>query len=116
LRYRRLDANGDYVFGGDQASFYIDQPEAPAQAIGTRLKLLLGEWWLDVTDGTPWLTQVLGNRTRATRDVVLKARILGTQGVTGPITNFSSSFDPATRAYSFSATVGTVYGPVQISG
>ncbi|WP_083331557.1 hypothetical protein [Brucella inopinata] len=41
MRYRKLDENDDYVFGGNLASFFIDQPEAPAQAVKTRLMLQL---------------------------------------------------------------------------
>jgi hypothetical protein len=112
MRYRKLDANGDMVFGNDQASFYVNQPEAPAQAVMTRLNMFQGEWFLDRTAGTPWNTQVLGNRTASTRDQVIKARTLGTQGVSG-IASYSSDLDRRTRVFSVSEAIDTIYGAAQ---
>ncbi|MCX2699265.1 hypothetical protein [Ochrobactrum chromiisoli] len=113
MRYRKLDENDDYVFGGNLASFFIDQPEAPAQAVKTRLMLQLGEWFVDTSDGTPWKTKVLGKYTSATRDPVLRNRILGTQGVSA-IALYASQFDPETRQYDVQAQIDTVYGKTTI--
>lgn len=113
MRYRKLDENDDYVFGGNLASFFIDQPEAPAQAVKTRLMLQLGEWFVDTSDGTPWKTKVLGKYTSATRDPVLRNRILGTQGVSA-ISLYASQFDPETRQYDVQAQIDTVYGKTTI--
>lgn len=110
MRYRKLDTNGDYSFGNQQADFYINQPEAVAQAIATRLHLNLGEWFLDTTDGTAWNTQVLGNRTIGTRDAVIKSRVLGTQGVVSPLVAYASQMDPNTRVFSVQLTAATTYG------
>lgn len=114
MRYRKLDANGDYTFGGQQADFYRDSPDAVAQAVQTRLRLDRGEWFLDVTDGTPWSAEVLGERTVATRDAAMKKRILGTPGVT-QIDSFESAVDPETRRYSVTVTITTAYGQTTIS-
>lgn len=113
MKYRKLDANDDYTFGGNLASFWIDQPEAPVQAVKTRLMLQQGEWFLDLRDGTPWKTRVLGKYTSATRDPVLRRRILGTQGVTG-IASYGSQFNPNTRQYDMQAVINTVYGTTPI--
>lgn len=113
MRYRKLDENDDYVFGGNLASFFIDHPEAPAQAVKTRLMLQLGEWFVDTSDGTPWKTKVLGKYTSATRDPVLRNRILGTQGVSA-IALYASQFDPETRQYDVQAQIDTVYGKTTI--
>lgn len=114
MRYRKLDANGDMVFGKGLASFYIDVPEAPAQAVATRLKLLYGEWFLNTTDGTPWETKVLGKYTDSMRDLVIKQRVLGTPGVTD-YTNYSSQLS-ARRQFSVQMTLDTVYGAVNLAG
>lgn len=113
MRYRKHDANGDYTFGGDLAAFYIDVPEAVAQACATRLGLGLGEWFLDTTDGTPWKTRVLGFYTGSTRDLVIKQRVLGTIGVLN-IEQYSS--DVTHRAFTVDMTINTVYGVVQLAG
>lgn len=96
MRYRRLDQNGDYTFGQGSANFWVDDPRGVAQSIVTRLLLWTGEWFLDLTVGTPYAQQVLGYGTQGLYDKVLQARILGTSGVTGLI-EYQSEFDPETR-------------------
>lgn len=113
MRYRKLDANGDMMFGRGQADFWRDVPEAPAQAVKTRLFLRLGEWFLDTSDGTPWDTEILGAHTQNTRDAALRERIEGTTGVSS-LDAYSSSYDPNTRSLSVSATVTTSYGAATI--
>lgn len=115
MRVRKLDVSGDMSFGHGQSDFYRDQPEAPAQCVQTRLALRTDEWFLDKTAGTPWSTKILGKYTASTRDQVLRARILKTQGVT-KITAYSSIFDPETRKFSVPATIDTAYGTTTIAG
>lgn len=114
MRYRKLSPTGDYTFGSQQNDFYRDQPEAVGQAVRTRLELRLGEWWLDVTDGTPHQTQILGAHTQGTRDPALTARILLTQGVT-LLDNYNSVLTPE-RNLLVGGTVTTVYGETEIVG
>ncbi|MGH8786838.1 MAG: hypothetical protein ACREYA_17365 [Cupriavidus necator] len=113
MRYRKLDADGDYVFGGQQADFYKDSPEAVGQAVLTRLRLLRGEWFLDKTEGTPWATEVLGKYTGGTYDAAIRQCILGTQGVLS-LDAYSSSLDTENRALSVSATINTIYGTTTV--
>lgn len=115
MRYRKLDENGDYTFGRGQEDFWRDTPEAPAQAVLTRLNLWQGQWFLDTREGMTWKTQVLGNRTTRTRDPAVRNRVLGTQGITG-ILEYSSNLDRDTRAYSVVMTVDTIYGVAQPVG
>jgi hypothetical protein len=118
MRYRRLDANGDYVTGTG-SDFLVNSPAAVGQAVVTRLRLSVGDWYLDLTEGTPWSTEILGKFTQKTYDAVLKSRILGTsqsgvQLVT-QITSYSSSYDPTTCKLSISANIDTIYGSTAIS-
>lgn len=113
MRYRKLDANGDYTFGNSQSDFYRDQPEAVAQAVQTRLQLLTGEWFLDTSTGTPWRAQVLGKYTSTIRDTVIKQRIIQTIGVQS-LDAYSSTFDPSSRTFSVQATITTIYGTAQV--
>jgi hypothetical protein len=115
VRYRKLDANGDMQFGRGLSDFWINVPDAVAQAVETRLALQLGEWFLDTTDGTPWNTRVLGKYTGSTRDAVLQARTLGTPNLTG-IASFSSGLNRETRAYTVKIVADTAYGQILFVG
>lgn len=109
MRYRKLSSSGDYMFGQGQTDFLINKPETVAQAIRTRLDLATGEWFLDTREGTPYSSLILGSNTFDTYDTAIKERIAGTEGVTG-IVDYESSFNPANRALSVTATVQTLYG------
>ena len=113
MRYRKLDAEGDYVFGGGAADFLVNTPEAVAQAVLTRLRLLRGEWFLDTTAGMPWDTDVLGKYTSGKYDAAIRMCILGTQGVT-ELTSYSSTADPETRVLTVTATINTIYGTTTV--
>lgn len=115
MKYRKLDASGDYSFGNGSADFWIDVPDGVAQSVQTRLFLFEGEWFLDETEGMGWKTQVLGVRTANTRDPSIRSRVLGTQGVTA-ITEYSSSLDRDTRAFSVNLTIDTIYGAATVTG
>jgi len=112
IRYRRLDASGDAIFGHSSADFLVDSPEAVAQAVLTRLRMLRGEWFLDSTEGTPWATEILGEHTGSTYDFAIRERISGTSGVT-EIVSYTSSLSG--RALAVSATLNTAYGQATVS-
>lgn len=114
MRYRKLDANGDTTFGRGPSNFWINAPAAVAQAVVTRLKLLQGEWFLDVTEGTPWSTQILGKNTSATYDPAIQERILDTLGVT-KLLDYASTLDPDTRELTVTAKLDTIYGEVTVT-
>lgn len=111
MRTRPLSPTGDYTIG---KPWYVNNPQAVAQTISTNLKLWLGEWFADTSDGTPYLTQVLGERYNKTPDAAIKRRILGTPGVTQLI-SYSSQFDGKSRTLTVNATVQTQYSVTPIS-
>lgn len=111
---RKLDNNGDMQFGNGTANFYKDTPEAIAQNIYTRLKLWLGEWYLDTDEGTDWLGKCLGKNSMDSALLEIKQRILGTTGVNS-IQNFSASIEPTSRKLTITGTVNTIYGDTNIN-
>lgn len=113
MRYRKLTADGDYTFGNGQMDFYRDIPEAPSQAAMTRLLLWLGEWFLDISEGTPYFQGILGKHSESLADATIQDRILGTQGVTD-ITNVVSNLNPTTRKLTYTCDLSTVYGPTSL--
>lgn len=111
MKYRKLDFDGDYTFG--KRNELLEDTAAVAQAVKTRLLLLLGEWWENPKDGTPLFEEVLGKRFRTDEqpdeiDLVFSERITGTQGV-ADISSFESKIAPETRTYTARVTVRTVY-------
>lgn len=114
MRYRTLDANGDYTFGQNGANFLVNSPEAVAQAVLTRLKLIQGEWFLDNTAGVPYNTEILGAHTQSTRDLALQTVIPGTEGV-NEILEYASYLNPTTRAFTWAATIDTDYGTTTVT-
>jgi hypothetical protein len=114
MRVRKVDAQGDAVFGGDQASIWRDVPEAVGQVVESRLNLWQEQWYLDRSEGTPFEQEVLGKRTEGLRDPALQARILDTPGVV-EIEAYSSVLDRQTRALTVSAAIQTVYSRAYLS-
>ncbi|WP_144156565.1 hypothetical protein [Paraburkholderia sp. BCC1885] len=113
MRYRMLDANGDYTWGQAGQNFLINSPAAVGQAILTRLKLMQGEWFLDQTAGTPY-DQILGAGTESTRDLAVQTVILQTQGVS-EIVEYASYLNPTTREFIWAVTVDTIYGTTTVT-
>lgn len=109
MKYRKMDENGDYVFGLNEQGFFKDK-EAVAQAILTKIKLLKGEWWEDVTEGTPLFESVLGRNltddSKTAIDLILKDRILSVENVETILT-FDSYIDNKSRTYNMQCEVQT---------
>jgi hypothetical protein len=116
LKYRRLSPTGDYVFGQNNFDF-ISAVDAVKQAIETRLKLLLNEWWEDQEDGLPFFEQIAGvfvtPEKQQAIDLIIRDRITGTLGVSR-IIEFVSTFDSVNRKYTASCKVDTIYGEIQL--
>lgn len=116
MKYRKLDENGDYTFG--RRNQFLYDREAVGQAITTRLRLLLGEWWENTEDGLPLFQQILckfrGEGDLRDVDLIISQRISGTRGV-NKLVSYDSQFDSSNRVYSASCTVDTTYGEVALS-
>ena len=80
MKVRRLDAFGDGTFGQGHAN-YARHGESTAQRTRTRLLCFLGDWFLDLDNGMPWLTDFErpGNLTDIER--AARMTILQTDGV-----------------------------------
>jgi hypothetical protein len=113
MRYRKLTNLGDYPFGNGLLDFYIDVPEAIAQAVKTSLLLWLGEWFLNIDEGTPYMQGILGKYTIETANTTIQDRILSVEGVTN-YEDYESTLDPETRGMSVSFKLNTIYGPTQV--
>jgi hypothetical protein len=92
---------GDIVTSGDH---FLTGKEATAQAITRRLKLFLGEYFLNISEGTPWFQEILGKSSRDMAAANIKSRILDTDGVVA-LGAFSFDFDAKTRMITVNASV-----------
>lgn len=113
MRYRKWTEGQDVQFGHGQADYWRDDPRGVAQAVVSRLRLLAGEWFLDLAEGTPYVGGVFGKHTRESYDPVIRERILDTRGVTA-IQSYESLFDGETRRLTVNVTIDTEYGPAEI--
>lgn len=112
MKVRKLTAAGDYRLGHGDKDFLIDNAEGVAQNVMTRLALWQGQWFLDTSEGTPWLQQILGKHNAV--DAVIKTRILETPGVIA-ISAYESILNPDTRSMTVTATLETEYGQETIT-
>lgn len=108
MTVRRLDpTTGDIVTSGVQ---FTGGVEEIAQTVATRLRLYLGEYFRDITDGTPWYQSILGKEgTLSSKEAAIKNRIIRTEGVVR-ILEFNTDFDINTRKYSVTADILTTTG------
>ena len=113
MRYRKWTDGQDIQFGHGQADYWTDDPMGVAQAVVSRLRLLAGEWFLDLAEGTPYVGGVFGKHTQESYDPVIRARILETEGVTA-IVSYESVFNGETRAVAIFVEIDTEYGPAVI--
>jgi len=115
MKYRELDKDGDMKFGNQQGDFLIDSPEAVAQSVLTRLRLWVGEWFLDTSKGTPYEQAMLGKGKLETIEPAMRTRIQETIGVT-EILEFSLVWKSTIRKVEIVAEINTEFGSTPLTG
>jgi hypothetical protein len=109
MRVRALSATGDMTFGQGTSNYLVNSSAAVAQIIGTTLKLWLGEWFLNLSAGIPWSTQIAGRNTLPLATMILRSAILNVPGVTSI---GSLTYTLVNRSFTVTITnVMTIYGP-----
>lgn len=111
MRVRMLDANGDMTFGRGAADLHLDSPSGVGQCVATRLKLILGEWFLDTTEGTDWGGKIIGRHGPKSYDSEIKRVILSTPGVDS-IVQYSSG-RTNDRKLAVTAQILTIYSATE---
>jgi len=113
ITVRALSVDGDPMRGNGLANF-LGNIDAVGQIIATRLKLLAGEVFWNVSEGTPLFQSLLGVSTNSQAvALILRNRILGTPYVTG-ISSLVVKYGPAGRTFAFSAVVQTAFGALTV--
>lgn len=107
MTVRKLDADGDITTSGVQ---FIDGQSEVAQTVKTRLKLFLGEYFRDTSEGVPWFQKILGQKNvTGVADAIIRQKTLQTIGVSS-LFEFTTDFDIQSRKYSVTIGVVTPYG------
>lgn len=113
IAYLLLDSAYDPVFTDGSS---LTDANAVSQAILTRLKLFLGEWWENLNLGLPVFQSIVGQlasqRALAAIQLVIQQVIAGTPYVTSvssPQVNFTGG------RLTYTATAQTAFGAVTVS-
>jgi hypothetical protein len=116
IRVRRLDENGDVVYGNG-INDYLTDIDAVQQIIRTSLLLWQGEWWESIEEGLPMFQQILGKNgaNKILVDRLIQEKITEVPYVKN-VSSFVSVFDPNDRSYQCEAIVNTDFGTVVVSG
>ena len=107
MRYRALDENGDFVLSNGHA--YIEGTDAVRQAVLTRLRLLVYEWWEDIEDGVPYWQKIIASRDVKAAQQIIRERIQQTPGVLS-ILSFDLDWDNENRTLASRAAIQSAYG------
>jgi hypothetical protein len=113
----KLGPDGDLARGFGTV---IDKSAATAQKLVCRLRLILGEWFLDPDAGVPWAPMPLAQEPvifgapadLAYAERTLKRCILETTGISA-ILDFAMTLDRSTRHATVTASVQTDDGDVE---
>lgn len=106
-----MDINtNDIVLDSDGSLIMIDNAERVAQQVTITLRFWYGEWFLDTTDGTPYLEYILVKNPNMNHiRQILTERIQSVEGVvSAQITNLD--FNRQERTLAVDYTANTTYG------
>ena len=117
MRVRALDENGDIVTSGKSWAYDV---EAIAQTVKTRLRLFLGEYFRDISDGMPWFEKMDGTEgilgkgySLSQVESLIRMRIARTEGVI-KLLKFGMDFRQNERYFTVDCTIMTKYGEAEI--
>lgn len=93
--------DGDIRTSGRQ---FAERRDEVAQSIRARLRMFLGESFVDITQGTPWFQSILGKSAQDVAEISIKQRMLTAPGVL-QIRKFNFEPDLGRRTLRIDATV-----------
>jgi hypothetical protein len=113
ISYLALDAGYDPVFADNTS---LTGTQAVSQAILTRLRLFLGEWWEDLSLGLPVFQSMLGQlasqRGLLAIELLIRQNIQGAPYVTN-VEDVSVTF--LNGQFAYKASVQTAFGVVTVA-
>jgi hypothetical protein len=115
ISVRKLDQYHDPIYGNGQADFLTDL-QAVGQLVDTSLLLLQGEWWANLQAGLPLFQQIIGvsgvGNNPQVAALLIQQTILAVPYVNS-IANVALTYNPLTRAFTYSCDVYTAFGAIQ---
>lgn len=113
MKYRKLDNTSDYSFGSGLTDF-VENKEAIAQAIKTKILLFYGEWWEQIDDGIPMFQSILGAYDTETVKLASNRLVIDRiQQVDGVTKVSEAKTDVIGRKLYLSYRVDTIYGQIE---
>lgn len=117
IMVQKLDANNDPIEGANGPVF-LTNIDAVAQILLTRLKLLEGEWWENVSLGLPLFQSMIGTSAAPANQaavlLILQTYIMGTPFVL-EILDFDYEINLQFRAATFHCEVSTQFGTLTVT-
>lgn len=117
IMVQQNDANNDPIEGPNGPVFLTDI-DAVAQIVYTTLRLLLGEWWENLSIGFPLFQSLIGASGAPTNQagvmLIIQQTILGCPYVQR-IVDFTFYNNTATAASTFRASVQTQFGTIIVT-
>lgn len=107
--------NGEPALDSSGNIRWIEGIESLAENIDQRFQLFKGKYFMDTTQGVPYLTEILTKPV----DPDLIASILNAEALKEPeatsIGEVSTTLDPDTREFSYNATINSSVGIVEVT-
>lgn len=88
----------------------VDAVDQITQNLSIRLKFILGEWFLDITQGVPYFERFfIKNPNQIQIESILKQEIIQTLGI-DRLTSFEADFDKSKRLFSVKFSAKAISG------
>jgi len=111
----KLDSTGDLDIENYDLVL-IDELDRIRQQLQIKLRLFLGEWYLDINQGIPYFQDVLEKNPDPVKlQSIFKAAIIGVPDV-NRLLDFKLEIDGSTRELNLTFKVDTTYGPIEFDG
>lgn len=88
----------------------VDETAQIMQNLAIRLRFVLGEWFLDITQGIPYFEEFfIKNPNQIQIESILKQEIVQTRGIVS-LTSFEANFDKRRRIFSVRFSARSIDG------
>lgn len=113
MRIRRLDTNGDFMFGRGVSNYALND-EAIKQNVASRLKSFRNDWFLDQNQNIDWFT-ILGQKNNEQTIINEVERVcLNSEGIVSVVSIDIVKSD--NRSANIEIVVNTVFSELQKLG